>query len=272
MKCSNDFASRDNLYYDLPKVLYLLWDRGWDRAPELVKRCARSWERWNPDYDVRRLTRHDLHEQLPELFSRFGRLRSLLLRRNITIQALSDILRIRLLDRHGGVWADSTTLCRKPLRDWLPEHMPNGFFAFHNEVDGRILPSWFLASVQGHPLTARVHSCSMRYWRLRRKADNYYWFHHIIADQFRNDPEMRALIEGIPYFDANHLRSAGPHKLYPYQSIALGPLTTEMQQDLGRDPCPLYKLSWRIQSEAGTVLEHVLRQSAGPMANEHEHA
>ena len=280
LKCSTEFASRENLYHAMPKVLYLFWDQGWDRAPTHVQRCARSWERWNPDYVVRRLTRHDLREQLPEFFSRLGRLRSLLLRRHITIQALADLLRIRLLDRHGGVWADSTTLCRKPLRDWLPVQMPHGFFAFHNEVDGRILPSWFLASAPRHPPMARLHSCSMRYWRLRRKADSYFWFHHIIVDLFWNDHEMRALIEGIPYFDANSLRSVGPHKLYPYKSIALSPLTTEMQQDLERDPCPLYKLSWRIQLKADSVLEYVLRQSAdfpnlpadGPIANKNHHA
>ena len=279
MKRSNDFTSRENLYHAMTKVLYLFWDQGWDQAPELVQRCARSWERWNPDYVVRRFTRRDLREQLPEFFSRFGRLRSLLLRRRITIQALSDLLRIRLLNRHGGIWADGTTLCRKPLRDWLPEQMPHGFFAFHNEVDGRILSRWFLASTPGHPLTAHVHSRSMQYWRLRRKADNYFWFHHIIVDQFKNDPEMRALIEGIPYFDANHLRSAGPHKLYPWKSIALSPLTTEMQQDIERDPCPLYKLKWKLQPKPGSVLEYVLREPAdspnlpadGPIANNYHH-
>lgn len=264
MKPANKITFQENFYKAMPKVIYLFWDQGWDQAPELVQRCARSWERWNPDYIVHRLTRHDLREQFPEFFSILGRLRSLLLLRRITNQAFSDLLRIRLLDRHGGIWADSTTLCRKPLRDWLPEQMPNGFFAFHNEVDGRILPSWFLASTPGHQLTARVHSASMEYWRLRRKADNYYWFHHIIVDQHKNDPEMRALIEGIPYFDANHLRSAGPHKLYPYESIALSPLTTKIQQELDSDSCPLFKLSWRIKSKSDSVLEYVLRKYADP--------
>ena len=106
MKPTDKITFQENFYKAMPKVLYLFWDQGWDQAPELVQRCARSWERWNPDYVVRRLTRHDLREQLPEFFSRFGRLKSLLMRRSITIQALSDLLRIRLLDCHGGIWAD----------------------------------------------------------------------------------------------------------------------------------------------------------------------
>jgi hypothetical protein len=262
MNSPSDGAARESPYRAMPKVIYLFWDQGWDQAPELVQRCARSWEGWNPDFTVRKLTRCDLCEELPELFSRFGRLRSLLLRRCITIQALSDLLRIRLLERYGGVWADSTTLCRKPLRDWLPEQMPNGFFAFRNEIDGRILCSWFMASTSRHPFTSRIHDRSMRYWRWRRKADSYFWFHFIIADQFRYDLEMRQLMRRIPYFDANQRRSVGPHKLHPYESIALSPLTMEMQQDLERDPCPLFKLNRQLEWKLDSVLEYALRQSA----------
>ena len=261
MKSSNNYHSQVNLCHDMPKVLYLFWDQGWDQAPELVQHCARSWENWNPDYNVCKITRKDLIEQLPEYFSISGRLKNILLHRNITIQALSDILRIRLLNRYGGIWADSTTLCRKPLSNWLPEKMQNGFFAFHNEINGNILSSWFLASTPGHQLTTRIHTGSIEYWRFRRKADNYFWFHNIIADLYRNDPEMRALIESMPYYDANQLRSAGPHKLCPYKSIALSPLTNEMQKDLESDSCPLYKLSWRIQSKPGSVLEYLLQKS-----------
>jgi Capsular polysaccharide synthesis protein len=37
-------------------------------------------------------------------------------------EALSDCIRIELLRRYGGAWADVTTYCLKPLDDWLSGH------------------------------------------------------------------------------------------------------------------------------------------------------
>lgn len=259
---SPDFLTKQKTYRALPKLIYLYWDQGWDRAPELVRRCARSWGQLNPEYVVRRLSRRDLYEQLPEFYLRLGRLKSLLLRRTISLQALSRLLRVRLLTRHGGVWANAATLCRRPLRDWLPDQMSHGFFAFRNEDDEHVFPDWFLATTPRHPLTSRIHDRCLRYWRFRREAGDS-WFHDIVAGEFKNDYKMRDLITRIPYFDAIRLQSVGPHRLYPFdETNALAPVTKKIQEELDRDRCPLYKLSWKVQPKSGSVLEYVLQKPA----------
>ena len=48
--------------------------------------------------------------------------------------AESDLLRLYLLNKYGGVWVDSTNLCRRPLDDWLPSAARQGFFAFFPDL------------------------------------------------------------------------------------------------------------------------------------------
>ena len=48
--------------------------------------------------------------------------------------AESDLLRLYLLNKYGGVWVDSTNLCRRPLNDWLPSAASQGFFAFFPDL------------------------------------------------------------------------------------------------------------------------------------------
>jgi len=39
-------------------------------------------------------------------------------------------VRILLLHEFGGIWVDATLLCNRPLDEWLPSTMTEGFFAF----------------------------------------------------------------------------------------------------------------------------------------------
>ena len=91
------------------------------------------------------------------------------------VQLLSDLLRLELLARYGGVWADMTVCPVQPLDRWLPQQVSHtGFFTFwyggegdcwkHNDTrdagcennydtmahDSRITPTWFLASTGPH--------------------------------------------------------------------------------------------------------------------------
>ena len=123
-----------------PRTIWILWFQGWDRAPEIVSACRRSWEDLNPGWDVRALS----NAELPHLLGHDSPLRA-----NagawFTPQAHSDLVRIDLLARYGGVLVDATALCAKPLDDWLPDVMGSGFFAFDAPAPDRMISSWFLA-------------------------------------------------------------------------------------------------------------------------------
>jgi mannosyltransferase OCH1-like enzyme len=112
---------------DLPRVIWMLWFQGWEQAPHLQKQCLQSWQLYNPSWEVKAITSNDLPAVLEDDFEVYEKLKKDNAD-NFPMQAQSDLLRFLILKRHGGVWADSTMLCRRPLDEWLGGVMTAGFF------------------------------------------------------------------------------------------------------------------------------------------------
>ncbi len=120
--------------------IFGLWDRGLDQAPDVVKLCFDRWRALNPGYELTVLDEAGLRETLRGYPSWIH---------DLPIQARSNICRLELLVRHGGVWVDGTALPVLPLDEWLPASLePAGFFAFSGRRGNRWGPidSWFLAA------------------------------------------------------------------------------------------------------------------------------
>ncbi len=115
---------------DFPRIIWIFWYQGWENAPELVKRCLRSWQYHNPGWTIRALDRESLsaYVDLGELSLPMD---------NCNLAWLSDLVRINLLRTHGSVWGDATTFCRSPLDEWLYDHLDSGFFSFQHGKGGR---------------------------------------------------------------------------------------------------------------------------------------
>ncbi|MDP9105649.1 MAG: polysaccharide pyruvyl transferase family protein [Candidatus Eremiobacteraeota bacterium] len=160
----------------MTKVIWTCWFQGREHAPPLVERCLRSWERINPDWEFRCLDATTVQRYVD--LARIVDLK----RQSITAAALSDIVRIMLLHEFGGVWVDATLSCNRPLNDWLPGVMHEGFFAFSAPAPDRVLSSWFLSAEANHPLIAAWFRRTLDYWSGRVQADDYFWFHHLFGD------------------------------------------------------------------------------------------
>ena len=103
-----------------------------DRPSEEATRCQRSWEQWNPGYEIVVLTRKNykgyvtipvdilMHPNFHDSATRF-----------------SELVRLWVLAEQGGVWLDRV-LMGAPLDDWLFPRYAEGAFYEH---EGRILPS-----------------------------------------------------------------------------------------------------------------------------------
>lgn len=129
----------------LPRIIWTYWDQGVEAAPELIELCFQSWLVLNPDWEVRILDRKTISEWVnpAELTPYFH---------DLPIQKQADLLRLQLLVTYGGVWADPTVFCTKPLSDWLCLSPPFGFMMFENGATDRMMATWFIAGTAGNPL------------------------------------------------------------------------------------------------------------------------
>lgn len=262
---------------NLPEIIWFLWLQGLDNAPLVVGKCYDSWLKHNPNWQLILLDENNIADHID-------------LKRNngVTDQAFSDILRINILAKHGGVWVDATCFCTNPLDEWLPGHMATGFFAFERPGPDRMISSWFMAAAKYNYIIATYKNKVNAYWaenpgmtffessrwyflnkRLQRcgpqvwfshlvykvlKVYPYFWFHYLFEHIYLRDSQFRAMWDDTPKLSAD-----GPHKL---QFMGLFNQLNEIAKDeVDNKKSPVYKLTWKYDVAAhkeGTLLDYLL--------------
>lgn len=132
------------------KIIWMYWDAGLNNAPEVVQLSYASWKKLNPSYKVVFLSDENIERELSVDFNAVFELCSI----KLTKANKSDLLRTYLLAKFGGVWADATSFCLKPLDTWLSSvKHKSGFFMFRQEeVRSRPFEVWFIYSKKGSPV------------------------------------------------------------------------------------------------------------------------
>lgn len=243
----------------LPKTLWIYWHDGWRQSPAIVNKCVETWRVHNPNWNIFTLSKHDLEHyiHLSEIIPQIDR-------KNIQLEALSDIIRISLLHQYGGVWADSTLYCNQPLDTWLnPSIMPSGFFAFSKPGVDRMVSSWFLAAGKENYVIEQWYLKTIEYWRCRSERDEYFWFHYLFGKLYNADKKFKHLWD-----QATVLLAKDPHYFLPYADSFPKPLTAEVKQAIDHSPTPVFKLTHKYDESLMTndsTLNYLLnRQLAGP--------
>lgn len=248
----------------IPKRVWIYWHQGEAEAPELVRFCIRSWRERNSGWTVEVLDRASALERvamppLPE---------------TISVAHYADVLRMRLLKEYGGVWADATTFCSRPLDDWLPAVAHTGLFVFA-WIDGdrrflspprRSIGNWFIAAEKNGE-AIRIWECFVcEYWKNRWKETHYYWHHDSFDWLVLTNRTFRRIWRRTP-----RLGALAPH-------LAFHLLTTSrdaevVRQALESGAVPLHKFSWKrptppeavmaLLADASTVAPTALPPSDG---------
>lgn len=134
-------ASRANTpAHVIPPLIWMYWDSGFELAPPVVKLCLQSWEALNPDFQIIALDARSVrnYSELPGSVANW---------QHLTPQLQSDLIRLDLLGKFGGVWVDSTLFCSRPLADWIPTHPASGLLAPRpSRGSDKLLSTFFLAS------------------------------------------------------------------------------------------------------------------------------
>lgn len=168
-------------YYpqQIPKIIWMYWGQGADAVPYIVRRCIESWQQHNPGWELRILDdisfadRVDMSD-FPDFLPR---------------RLFANLLRTRLLKKYGGIWADATVYCHRPLDDWLPLVAMTGYFTLDRPGPDRALSSWFIASVPEHEAMCAWEEAYGAYLRsLTRMHRKYFMFFYSFQWRLKRDP------------------------------------------------------------------------------------
>jgi hypothetical protein len=167
----------------------------------------------------------------------------------------ANFLRMDLLAAHGGVWVDATTFCGVPLDAWLPALTATGFFAFARPGKDRLLSTWFLAAVPGHPVLLAWRGHCRRYARMTSRPDFYFWFPYLFADLCRADPAVLRVWKATPRVSADPSHAVQWSAGRPDRTGALA-------RRIAEGAILVHKLDWRLDlppASAATPLALLLR-------------
>lgn len=137
---------------NIPKKIWTFWDS--PNPPKFVNECIQTWKKYNPDYEIILLNKENVSKYLPEVdFSKIKHIHG------SSTEKFSDMVRLQVLAKYGGIWSDASILCLKPYDSWIPqlqEKKNAEFVGFY--IDSFTLPeykekspvieSWFFACVE----------------------------------------------------------------------------------------------------------------------------
>ena len=216
------------------KKIWIYWNRGFHRANELVNACAKSWQHYNPGYEVVLLNDKNMRDYI-DISHHLHKIKH-----STSIQAWSDIFRINLLHKHGGIWVDATVACNKPLDSWIVDRNKNGFFAFSNPQPSLHVASWFLYAEKNNIILNKWKEEVDKYWETKPSKGNYFWFHNLFNNVLENE-QCKKMWDDTPKLLANHnpkpTSSENPHWFAPYSAGRLKQI-----KDIKLD-APVYKLA-----------------------------
>jgi mannosyltransferase OCH1-like enzyme len=197
------------------KILWMYWDKGIENITDPYnKMCFDGWKLLNPDWDIRILNEKTVSNYIDN-FNDFE---------GCIVQHQADILRIKLLEKYGGVWADASTLPMKPLTGNIT-HMDKGtgiFFYRYIPADSNCyISNWFIISKQPHHYLIKklVHALEKKF--KKNKIQPYFIFHYTLTDLYK-DVKIKKIIDKLTI--TQDLSHAPQHnKKYP-------PLTSSVSE------------------------------------------
>lgn len=160
--------------------IWQIWFQGENLAPDIVKLCFKSIDKYANNRRIIRLTEKNIHQyiELPDyILEKYKK-------GIITHAHLSDIIRVCLLAKHGGTWIDATVL----LSNFIPASILNSqFFAFHITKESTWFDchdyltsaSWFLHSQPNNNLMCSVRNALFNYWEHEDSIVDYFLIYFI---------------------------------------------------------------------------------------------
>jgi hypothetical protein len=144
------------------KTIWLLCLTGWDKASYISKQTKDSWKKHNYSWNIELLSEENISNyiKLPNFIIAQRALNK------INDQKMSEIIKLAILNDHGGVWADSNTLCMRPLDDWIFDCISIGFWMSNDPIY-----SGLIASLKNNYIIQTWYQKILQHWNAPQKMD-----------------------------------------------------------------------------------------------------
>lgn len=226
----------DNYIHHKRKTVWMFWWQGEDVMPELVKRCYTSVKENMSDWEIVLLTKQNYKEyaSFPDYI--MEKLKSGI----ITLTHFSDLLRLELLIKHGGLWLDATVLCTSGV---VPNSiLKSDLFLYRPQKPGsdgkaKTLSSWLIWAKSNNKILKATQTLLYKYWQDKNFLEDDYLLHQfmsIVMDFYlKESNKIPPFCNSIPHILLLHL---------------FDPYNEQYWNDLKQMAC-FHKLSYKLNKE-----------------------
>lgn len=184
--------------HNFQKRIWTMWNQGMEEAPDIVKMCYKSMQKYKPeDAELIVITDDNYQEyvSIPDyIIEKYKK-------GIITRTHFSDILRVELLRKYGGLWLDATVLVTQPI-EWGIIDTPFYSISGHG-LD--LLPfsenKWALFTLGSYSnsiVLESLHELLFSYWKDHSQMIDYYLIDYCLGVAARQNTEVRQYIDSNP--------------------------------------------------------------------------
>lgn len=171
---------KGNLLHIESKCLWVFWWQGIENAPELVQKCYDSINCYFEGWQITLITK--------ENYSEFVSFPSYIIEKLdkgiITLTHFSDLLRLELLIKYGGLWLDATVLC---TGNDIPQSIRDSeLFVFQTQKPGAdghatLMSSWLIYAKTNNRILLATRELLYAYWEKNDMMIDYFLLHHFFT-------------------------------------------------------------------------------------------
>lgn len=215
--------------------VWVCWFQGINNAPELVKKCYKSLIDNMPDREIVLITEDNVlgYAQFPDYILNKWKTGI------INHTHMTDLLRLELLIRYGGMWVDATVFCSNPD---IPEYyFDSDLFFYQCLKPGRnghssYISSWLISAKSENKILMAVQYLIYEYWKEHSIMWDYFLLHDfftIVLEHYENDWQKVIPVD-----------NATPHILL----LRLFDQYDERLWNAVKEQTPFHKLSYKFEA------------------------
>ncbi len=174
--------------------IFSIWLQGEDNAPEIVKACWRSMRR-NCRNELVVLDSSSIFDwiELPDHIVKKWR------EGKIKPAHFTDICRVELLYRYGGLWMDATDFMTSSVPEWI---MDENFFVYMcgDEMKGSyaMIQNCFIRARCGNYLIKAWREAIFSYWKNESGAIDYFMHQLLFKMVIECNPKASSMFSAMP--------------------------------------------------------------------------
>lgn len=171
----------ENSVQEYSNFVWVSWLQGMDDAPNIIKTCYRSIVKVFYDRNIKLITSENFSEyvQIPQYIVKKWQAGI------ISDTHFSDILRMELLSKYGGIWIDASVFISYRDEEFLNMLKENDLFFFQKVkpgADGNAISmsSWFISCKKNNPVIKKTRNLLRKYWQENNALLDYFLLHYFL--------------------------------------------------------------------------------------------